>query len=211
MGRIYDATWGRLFAAIYDRGMSGSEEAGLGEMRDDLLGQASGRVLEVGAGTGLNLKRYSDAVTELTLTEPDPHMAKRLHERVAVAGRGTVVEAPAEALPFADDAFDTVVATLVLCTVPDPAAAVGEIRRVLRPGGRLLFLEHVRSRDPGLARWQDRLEKPWRFLGDGCHCNRDTEATLAAAGFELSDLEHDRLPKAPPIVRPMIHGSAAKA
>jgi ubiquinone/menaquinone biosynthesis C-methylase UbiE len=211
MGRIYDATWGRLFSAIYDRGMKGTEEAGLGEMRHDLLSQASGRVLEIGAGTGLNLSHYPDSVGDRVFTEPDPHMAKQLRAKLGrEAGMGTVIEAPAEALPFEDASFDTVVSTLVLCTAPDPAGAAREVRRVLKPGGRFLFLEHVRSEDPKLARWQDRLEKPWRFLGDGCHCNRDTVATLRAAGFELPDLVHDRLPKAPPIVRPLVHGIAAK-
>lgn len=100
------------------------------------------------------------------------------------------------------------VVTLVLCTVPDPAAALAEIARVLEPGGQFLFLEHVRSRNPKLAKWQDRLEAPWRFLGDGCHCNRDTAAAIGAAGFEVEGLEHDALPKAPPIVRPLIRGSA---
>jgi ubiquinone/menaquinone biosynthesis C-methylase UbiE len=211
MGRIYEATWGRLFAAAYDRATKGPEEAGVGQMRSDLLARASGRVLEIGAGTGLNLSHYPAAATDLTLTEPDPHMAKRLRDKVERGeGRGTVVEAPAEALPFDDNSFDTVVGTLVLCTVPDPVAAVREIQRVLKPGGRFLFLEHVRADDPRLARWQDRLEKPWRFLGDGCHCNRDTLSTIRAAGFDVPELEHDRLPKAPPIVRPMIRGAAVR-
>lgn len=209
MGRIYDATWGRLFAAVYDRGMKKTEEGGLGEMRAELLRGARGRVLEIGAGTGFNLDHYPPAVSELTLTEPDPHMAKRLREKVAAAGRGTVLEVPAEALPFADDSFDTVVATLVLCTAPDQGAALAEVRRVLKPSGRLLFLEHVRSRDPRLARWQNRWEGPWRFLADGCHCNRDTLAAMSAAGFDVSDVTHDQLPKAPPIIRPLIRGSAA--
>jgi ubiquinone/menaquinone biosynthesis C-methylase UbiE len=97
---------------------------------------------------------------------------------------------------------------LVLCTVPDPSAALTEITRVLRPSGRLLFLEHVRSDQPGLARWQDRLEKPWRFLGDGCHCNRDTVATIEASPLTVERVEHDRLPKAPPLVKPLVRGSA---
>lgn len=209
MGRIYDATWGRLFAAGYDWGMRGTEEAGLGRMRSELLAGASGRVLEIGAGTGLNLQHYPEAVSELTLAEPDPHMVRHLRERIERGeGRGEVVEAPAEALPFEDDSFDTVVCTLVLCTAPDPAAAVREVERVLKPGGRFLFLEHVRSRDPRLARWQDRLERPWRFLGHGCHCNRDTLATLETSGLEVGGVEHERMPKAPPIVRPVIKGSA---
>jgi ubiquinone/menaquinone biosynthesis C-methylase UbiE len=211
MGSLYDATWGRLFAAAYDRGMKGTEEGGLGEMRQELLAGASGRVLEIGAGTGFNLSHYPGAVTDLTLTEPDPHMARHLREKLERGeGRGTLVEAAAEALPFEDDSFDAVVGTLVLCTAPDPEASVREVRRVLKPGGRFLFLEHVRSRDPRLARWQDRFEKPWRFLGDGCHCNRDTLATLEGAGFD-AEATHDRLPKAPPIVRPLIRGSATPA
>lgn len=211
MGRIYDATWGRFFSAMYDSCMKGTEEAGLRDRRRKLLAEARGRTVELGAGTGLNLDLYPDAVEELVLTEPDPHMAKRLRARLAESGRAAEVhEAGAEKLPFADSSFDTVVATLVLCTVPDPAAAVAEARRVLKPGGRLLFLEHVRSGEPGLARWQDRLERPWRFLGDGCHCNRDTVATIGASGLELGEIERDELPKAPPLVRPLAIGQASR-
>lgn len=212
MGRVYDATWGRLFAAAYDRGLKATEEAGLGQMRVELLAGAGGRTLELGAGTGINLDLYPDAVADLTLVEPDPHMAKRLRERLSHSPRtATIVEAPAEQLPFESDSFDTAVSTLVLCTVPDPDAAVAELARVLKPGGRLLFIEHVRSEDPAVAGWQDRLEKPWRFLGDGCHCNRDTLATLGASPLRPGTVEHDQLPKAPPIVRPLIRGSAVLA
>ncbi|HEY2714583.1 MAG TPA: class I SAM-dependent methyltransferase [Solirubrobacterales bacterium] len=206
---VYDATWGRMFAAAYDRGLKRTEEGGLGEMRRDLLAGAAGRVIEIGAGTGVNLDLYPEAVTELVLVEPDPHMAKRLRARLAGSPRqATVLEAPAERLPHADASFDVAVTTLVLCTVPNPEAALAELRRVLVPGGRLLLIEHVRAADAGSARWQDRLEKPWQFLGDGCHCNRDTAATLIAAGFETGGLEPGQLPKAPPIVRPLIHGIA---
>jgi ubiquinone/menaquinone biosynthesis C-methylase UbiE len=210
MSKIYDATWGRMFSAFYDRGFKASEEAGLRKMRGELLTGARGRVLEVGAGTGLNLELYPrEGIESLTLSEPDPHMVGQLRKRVADLGcAADLIEAPAESLPFAGDSFETVVVTLVLCTVPDQAAALQEISRVLAPGGQLLFLEHVRSSDPGLAKWQDRLEKPWRFLGDGCHCNRDTEAALRAAGFELADVEHPKLPKLPPIVEPMAKGRA---
>jgi ubiquinone/menaquinone biosynthesis C-methylase UbiE len=211
MGRIYDATWGRAFSAVYDRGFKATEEAGLREMRRELLAQARGRVLELGAGTGLNLGHYPETIEGLTLVEPDPHMTKQLREKLAQSGKAaeiSVVEAPGENLPFPDKSFDTVAATLVLCTVPDQAATLAEIKRVLKPDGRLLFLEHVRSSDPGLAKWQDRLEKPWRFLGDGCHCNRDTESAIGAAGFRLGQVECPELPKAPPIVRPMVKGRA---
>jgi ubiquinone/menaquinone biosynthesis C-methylase UbiE len=210
MGRIYDATWGRGFSALYDRAFEASEEAGLREMRRDLMRQARGRVLELGAGTGLNLELYPhEGIDDLILTEPDPHMAKQLRKRMEEVCPGAeMIEAGAENLPFEDESFDTVVVTLVLCTVPDQKAALAETKRVLKPDGQFLFLEHVRSPDLGLAKWQDRLEKPWRFLGDGCHCNRDTESALKAAGFQLSDVEHPELPKAPPIVRPMARGSA---
>ncbi len=209
MGRIYDNTWGRAFSALYDAGLKASEEAGLREMRRELLAGAEGRVVELGAGTGANLDLYPNSVAELTLVEPDPHMTKRLREKLAAADRGAaVVEAPAERLPFADRSFETAVSTLVLCTVPDPKAAIAELIRVLKPGGKLLFIEHVRSGDPKLARWQDRLERPWRFLADGCHCNRDTLAIIGASSLELGEVEHGELPKALPLVEPLIRGSA---
>jgi ubiquinone/menaquinone biosynthesis C-methylase UbiE len=212
MGRIYDATWGRGFSALYDRLFKATEEAGLRRMRRELVAAAKGRVLELGAGTGANVQLYPESVEELVLTEPDPHMSKRLREKLAEWGSAAeVVEAPAERLPFGDSSFDTAVVTLVLCTVPDPEAALAEIARVLKPGGKLLFIEHVRSEEPGLARWQDRLERPWRFLGDGCHCNRDTVATIAASPLALGEVEGGKLPKAVPIVEPLVRGSAVSA
>jgi SAM-dependent methyltransferase len=220
LGSAYDATWGRLFASFYDRALKASEENGLGDLRRGLLAQARGRVVEIGAGTGVNLDLYGAGIEDLTLVEPDPHMGAKLRERLA--GRAAtasfaeppparLVTAPAEAIPFDDDTFDTAVATLVLCTVPDPVAAITELARVLKPGGRLLFIEHVRADDPGTARWQDRLEKPWRFMADGCHCNRDTEATLGASAFQIESIDHGVLPKSMAIVRPLIHGTAIVA
>ncbi len=209
MGRLYDATWGRGFSALYDRGLKATEEAGLRRMRGEALAEAKGRTIELGAGTGANLGLYPAAVSELVLVEPDPHMLKQLRVKLADSEQdAALVQAPAERLPFEDSSFDTAVFTLVLCTVPDPAAALAEVSRVLRPGGRMLFIEHVRSRSVGLGRWQDRLERPWRFIGDGCHCNRDTVATIEASPLSLEHLERDQLPKAPPIVRPLAHGSA---
>jgi ubiquinone/menaquinone biosynthesis C-methylase UbiE len=212
MGRIYDATWGRAFTAFYDRAMKSTEEAGMREIRREVLAEARGRTIDIGAGTGLNLSLFPQEVSELVLAEPDPHMLKRLKVKVSESGRdASVVEAPAEKLPFEDAGFDTAVFTLVLCTVPDPAAALAEAARLLRPGGKLLFVEHVRAEEPGLARWQDRLEGPWRFLGDGCHCNRDTVAGIEASRFEIEKVEKGELPKAPPLVRPLVRGSAILA
>lgn len=209
MGRIYDATWGRLFAATYDRGLKGTEEAGLRDLRRETLAEARGRTIDLGAGTGANVGLFPEAVTELVLAEPDPHMAAKLRPKLSAAGSSAeLVDAPAERLPFEDSSFDTAVFTLVLCTVPDPQAALAEAARVLKPGGRLLFVEHVRAEDASLVRWQDRLEKPWCFLADGCHCNRDTVAAIEASPLTVERVKRGRLPKAPPIVRPLVHGSA---
>jgi ubiquinone/menaquinone biosynthesis C-methylase UbiE len=212
MGKAYDATWGRVFARFYDRALKATEENGLGAMRGELLAGASGRVIEIGAGTGVNLELYGAGVEDLTLVEPDPHMGAQLRKRLADRHGdplpAQLVAAPAEALPFPDDTFDTAVATLVLCTIPDPVAAIDEMARVLKPGGRLLFIEHVRAEDASSAHWQDRLEKPWRFVADGCHCNRDTEANLRASSFKVESIDHTKMPKAAPIVRPLIRGTA---
>jgi ubiquinone/menaquinone biosynthesis C-methylase UbiE len=198
------SVWGRIFAAFYDRVMKATEENGLRDARREVLAGASGRVLEIGAGTGANLGLYPPAVTGLVLTEPEEPMARRLRPR---AGAAEVVVAPAEKLPFDDASFDTVVCTLVLCTVGDPDVALGEIRRVLRPGGRVLLIEHVRAEDPGLARWQDRLEPVQTRIAHGCHPNRDTAALLERAGFAV-DVTGWRLPKAPKYVRTAIRGTA---
>jgi ubiquinone/menaquinone biosynthesis C-methylase UbiE len=212
MGKAYDATWGRAFARFYDRALKATEENGLGAMRGELLAGATGRVIEIGAGTGVNLELYGDGVEDLTLVEPDPHMGAQLRKRLADRHGdplpAQLVAAPAEALPFPDDTFDTAVATLVLCTIPDSVAAIDEMARVLKPGGRLLFIEHVRAEDASSARWQDRLEKPWRFVADGCHCNRDTEANLRASSFKVEEIDHTKMPKAMPLVRPLIRGAA---
>lgn len=199
----------RIRAAAYDPLAARAEKAGLAERRRELVSLAGGRVLEVGAGTGLNLAHYPDDLEELVLVEPDDAMAHRLERRLAAGGRaGRVLRSAAEALPLPDGSFDTVVCTLVLCSVRDPARALAELRRVLKPGGRLLFLEHVRSSDPRLARWQDRLERPWRWLTVDCHPNRDTVSLIRAASFELEELDSGELPKAPPIVRPLARGRA---
>jgi ubiquinone/menaquinone biosynthesis C-methylase UbiE len=205
----------RIFAAVYDRMASVGERAGMADIRAGLVGEASGRTLEIGAGTGLNLAHYTDAVPELVVTEPDPFMASRLRKRLAAdpprPATVQVVEAPAEELPFEDESFDTVVSTLVLCSVEAPERAVAEIVRVMDPAGRLLCVEHVRSPDSRrLGRWQDRLERPWGWFTGGCHPNRDTVAALEAAGLHTEGLVRDGLPKAPPLVRPLVRGTARR-
>jgi len=200
----------RFFAMTYDRQLAKVEKAGLAEKRQRLIGGATGRVLEIGGGTGANLSHYAPGV-ELTITEPEDPMLKRLRQRVDAEAPGTeVVQAPAEALPFEDCSFDAAVTTLVLCGVDDQSRALGELRRVLRPGGRLLFLEHVRSDDLGRAQWQDRLNFLSRFVSC-CDCNRSTLAAIEAAGFEVEEVEHTELPKSPPFVRPLIVGTAARS
>jgi ubiquinone/menaquinone biosynthesis C-methylase UbiE len=197
-----------LFAATYDRMSRSAEEAGLGALRERLLADAAGRVLEIGAGTGANLSHYGDDVESLVLTEPASPMVRRLRQTArAKAPLAQVVQASAEDLPFDDDAFDTVVSTLVLCGVGDQARALREVRRVLRPGGRLLFLEHVRSDDPGLARLQDRMNWLNRLVVR-CECNRQTLAAIHAEGFGVPHVERTAMPKAPRLVRPLIVGTA---
>jgi ubiquinone/menaquinone biosynthesis C-methylase UbiE len=201
--------WARLGARMYDPFLALAERRGMTSRRRALLSSARGRVLELGAGTGLNLAHYPAELDELVLTEPEPAMRARLERRLARSGReATIVAARAEALPFADDAFDTVVSTLVLCTVRDPDAAVREVRRVLAPGGRLLFAEHVRATSSRLARWQDRLAGPWAAFAQGCRCNVPTD-TLLARELRLRRIERDRWRGMPALVHPLIVGEGA--
>jgi ubiquinone/menaquinone biosynthesis C-methylase UbiE len=200
----------RVFAAGYDWFQVIPERAGQARMRARTLAAARGRVVELGAGTGLNLRHYPSAVEELVLTEPTEAMAQRLERRLADSGRrGQVVHAPAETLPFEDDSFDTATCVFVLCTVEDPATAIAEISRVLRPGGRFLFMEHVRAPDARLARWQDRLHDPWFAFANGCHCNRPTTELLDASALQVEHVERGRLPMQFPLVKPYALGSAA--
>src|SRR5258708_39030523 len=161
----------RSFAFTADRFSNGSERAGLAAMRSNLIAGARGDVLEIGGGTGANLRYYGAGLESLTVTEPEPPMLKRLQRKArAQNSQATVLRAPAEALPFEDASFDTVVSTLVLCGVDDQPRVVRELRRVLRPGGRLTFIEHVRSDDPRVAKMQDRMNPVNRFMVM-CDCN----------------------------------------
>ena len=203
---------GRIFAAMYDRMSAGSERAGLADHRRRLLAGARGSVLEIGAGTGTNLEYYGEDVESLTVAEPVGPMAKRLERRAGQLGRPIeLVRAPAEELPLADDSFDVVVSTLVLCTVDDVPTALAELRRVLKPGGRLLFIEHVRAEDAALARRQDRMNGINRIVARGCNCNRQTVEAIRGAGFAIEHLERDRLQKVPSFVSPLVVGTAGKS
>jgi ubiquinone/menaquinone biosynthesis C-methylase UbiE len=198
----------RFFAATYDSLSRGTEKAGLGDLRHGLLAEAGGSVLEIGGGTGANLAHYNGQLDSLVVTEPEPAMLRRLQAKARDrAPLAKILRAPAEDLPFEDASFDTVVCTLVLCGVDDQTRSVREIRRVLKPGGRLLFMEHVRSDDPDLARFQDRMNWLNRFVVL-CDCNRPTLSTIQAADFTVSELQQTTLPKAPKFARPLIVGSA---
>ena len=203
-----------LLAAIYDRFMRRAEQAGLRAWRRELLADLDGVVLEVGAGTGANLLLYPPAVTRIVLTEPDPAMRRRLRRAVRRARdpRAVVSPAPADALPADDGSLDAVVATLVLCSVPDPASALREIRRVLRPGGRLVFLEHVAATDrPDRFTWQRRIEPFWSPLTGNCHLTRRTEEEIVAAGFVIERVASESMRKALPWLRPSVRGVATRA
>jgi ubiquinone/menaquinone biosynthesis C-methylase UbiE len=197
-----------IFAMTYDRQIAKAEKAGLRDFRAGLLAGAAGDVLEIGGGTGANLPFYGPAVTSLTVTEPEPAMLRRLERRVRDDGAAAkVLRAPAEDLPFDDGTFDVAVSTLVLCGVDDQPRALRELRRVLRPGGRLLFIEHVRSADPRAARTQDRMNWLNRLMVC-CDCNRPTLSSIQGTGFVVSQVEHTKLPKAPKFVSPTIMGTA---
>ena len=202
--------WERTFSAIYDPLLWVAERAGMAQRRAALLSQARGQVLELGAGTGLNLPHYPDHLDELVLTEPSPPMVARLEQRAKKSGTpSSVMAAEAERLPFEDDRFDTVVSTLVLCTVDEPRQAIDEIARVLRPGGKLLFLEHVRSDSRRLARWQDRLHRPWHAFAAGCNANRATVDLLRESPLRVDAVERDRWSWMPVLVHPLATGTAA--
>jgi ubiquinone/menaquinone biosynthesis C-methylase UbiE len=205
----------RVFAVIYPRIVALAENAGQRDTRRQLIGEASGRTLELGAGSGLNLEHYTEAVSELIVTEPSQHMLRQLRELVREkpprARQTKLVQAGAEELPFPDESFDTVVGTYVLCTIPDPGRALTEVARVLRPGGRLVYLEHVHAGEGTmLGRFQDLVEIPHRYIAAGCHPNRRTEQLLEESPLAVERLEHGQQPRAPLTVKPTIMGSARK-
>ncbi len=190
----------RWFAWFYDR-MTGAMERGtLGKLRARLLAELTGDVLEIGAGTGSNFRHYGSEA-RVTAFEPDPHMLKRA--RGHAAANIDVRQSPAERLPVDDASFDVVVSTLVLCTVRDVVASIAEMRRVLRPGAKLVFIEHVRG-GGALGRAQDTVQPVYGWFAAGCHANRDTEQALRDAGFAFESIEHTKLNP----ITPAIYGVA---
>jgi len=202
-----------LFATIYDPFMRSTEAACFAQWRADLLAHARGAVLEVGAGTGANLPFYPPGIDQLQLTEPDGNMLAWLERKMSSSRvpHAQAQKATADALPFEDATFDTVVSTLVLCSVPDVARTLREVRRVLRPGGRLLFLEHVAAEDrPARLAWQRRVEPFWTRLSGNCHLTRRTGELIRQAGFVIEQETRESVRKALPIVRPSIRGVARR-
>lgn len=199
-----------LMSVLYDPFMGNAERACLIEWRADLLSDLEGDVLEIGAGTGANLPHYPAGLGRLVLTEPDRHMLARLEQRARREGRGAELRmSPSDNLPFQDATFDAVVSTLVLCSVTDLAATLREARRVLRPGGRLVFLEHVAAEDrPDRLAWQRRVEPVWKRIAGNCHLTRRTGAAIRAAGFTMEREIKESMRKASPLARATIRGVA---
>jgi len=196
----------RIFPWIMDR----ADTAELRDQRRRAVSQASGWVLEIGVGTGANFPHYGAAVRSITAVEPSGGMNRRgAQNREDAPVPVRLVAGSAERLPFREAAFDTAVAVFVLCTIPDAAEALEEIRRVLVPGGRLLFLEHVRAPDPGVERWQRRLQPLWGRLACGCVLSRDTERRIVEAGFRIEGIDRFWLPRTPRFLGRMILGRAA--
>ncbi len=205
----------KWFAAIYDRMMASGERSFMRDVREEIVGGARGRVLEIGAGTGANFPYYNDHAEEIFATEPDPYMLQRAKRRAEKVGRPIELrQASAEHLPFEDASFDTVVSTLVMCTVGDLLRALSEVRRVLKPSGELRMYEHVRYEHAFGAFWQDMITPVWRWVAAGCHPNRDVVSFVREAGFEFERLELTKPhPPIPPMVfvRPHIKGVARPA
>jgi ubiquinone/menaquinone biosynthesis C-methylase UbiE len=184
-----------IFARFYAWASPRMERAGFGERRDQLLDGLAGRVIEVGAGNGMNFAHYPPEVTRVVAVEPEPRL-RALAEAAEAAVSIEVVGGTADRLPADDATFDAAVASLVLCSVPDVPAALAEIRRVLRPGAQLRFFEHVRADTPGLARVQRILDATvWPTFGGGCHPDRDTRAAIEAAGFTIDEIDQLRIPE----------------
>jgi ubiquinone/menaquinone biosynthesis C-methylase UbiE len=163
--------------------------------RRRVIGAAEGRVLEIGIGSGLNLPLYGPNVRSVVGLEPSPELMRMARERGRAASTSIeFLEASAEAIPLGDRSVDAVVTTWTLCTIPNAAGALTEMRRVLKPDGALLFVEHGRAPEPSVARWQDRLDPLWSRIAGGCHLNRKIDDLISASGFRIEALRNARLP-----------------
>ena len=204
-----------LSAFFYDKCMKASEEACLMDWRKDLLKNVDGEILEIGAGTGASLELYPNSPTlQISFAEPDKDMRNQLRDKLKNTNLGqvSVLSWPSEKLDCDDEIFDFVFASLVCCSVNNVEASLKEIKRVLKPNGRFIFLEHVAAGNGTSRRkWQNRLNPIWRKLAGNCHLNRETEKYINDAGFTLLDVKHESMRKAMPLVRPTIRGVAKKS
>lgn len=202
-----------LIAKSYDYAMRNTEKRCLQKWRRELLAQANGELLEIGAGTGVNLPHYPEAVTRIVLSEPDAQMRKNLLHKTEQLQQDRLVITPwgADSIEMPDTSFDTIVSTLVLCSVPSLETSLQEIHRLLRPNGVLLFLEHVLSDHPPTAIWQRRIEPFWSFCAGNCHLTRNTAGAIGAAGLKIEQLTEAPMTGTPAFVRKTIRGVARKS
>ncbi|HLF66585.1 MAG TPA: class I SAM-dependent methyltransferase [Gammaproteobacteria bacterium] len=202
-----------LMAKYYDAMLRDAEEKCLHDWRKGLLTDVQGDIIELGCGTGANLAFYPATVNHLVLAEPSAPMRQQLNLKLAAYPHLPVfmVDYSAESIPVADESFDAVVSTLLLCTVKDPKLALTEIHRILKPQGKLLFIEHVAAtHQTNRLKWQRRIEPFWKILQCGCHLTRDTEKNILQAGFKFEKINRQSMRGVPGIVRPSIYGEARK-
>jgi ubiquinone/menaquinone biosynthesis C-methylase UbiE len=202
-----------MMAKFYDRIMADAEDRCLRDWRAALLQDLSGKVLELGCGTGANLEFYPTTVKQLALAEPDRNMRQKLTKKLPQYQylEAIVLDYSGEYIPIPDNSVDAVVCTLVLCTVKNPQQILSEIYRILKPRGRLVFIEHVAAvNNPKRLKWQTRIEPIWKIIGCGCHLTRPTEQNLIQAGFTIQNITNESMRGVPPIVRPSIRGTAIK-
>ncbi|NNM59216.1 MAG: class I SAM-dependent methyltransferase [Legionellales bacterium] len=203
----------RITAKFYDKIMQDAEMRGLQNWRAELLSNATGVTLEIGAGTGSNLQYYPDTISKLILLEPDPHMRRQLSLKLPANSPYSIelLTGKAESILLPDAIFNTVICALVLCSVKNIEKTLSELHRVLVPGGKLIFIEHIAATNNShRLKWQRRIEPLWKVIASGCHLTRSTEEQLIQAGFVIKDITRESMRGVPPIVRPSIRGVAVK-